>query len=80
MVVYGHTPVSEPEWLNNTLCIDTGCVFGGRLTALRYPEKECVHVQALAQYFRPARPLAKAIPSENKPEESPNRQPPALAG
>lgn len=40
MVVYGHTPVAEPEWLNRTINIDTGCVFGGRLTALRYPEKE----------------------------------------
>jgi protein phosphatase len=39
-VVYGHTPVPAPEWVNRTLCIDTGCVFGGALTALRYPEKE----------------------------------------
>ena len=38
MVVYGHTPVAEPEWLNRTINIDTGCVFGGKLTALRYPE------------------------------------------
>jgi protein phosphatase len=36
-VVYGHTPIPEPEWLNHTINIDTGCVFGGRLTALRYP-------------------------------------------
>ena len=34
VVVYGHTPVPAAEWLNNTLCVDTGCVFGGRLTAL----------------------------------------------
>ena len=34
-VVYGHTPVPEPEWLNRTINIDTGCVFGGKLTALR---------------------------------------------
>src|SRR4029077_12532288 len=34
MVVYGHTPVPEPEWLNRTINIDTGCVFGGKLTAL----------------------------------------------
>jgi protein phosphatase len=56
-VVYGHTPVPEPEWLNNTVCIDTGCVFGGRLTALRYPEKELVSVRARAKYYEPARPL-----------------------
>ena len=47
-VVYGHTPVAEPEWLNNTLCIDTGCVFGGKLTALRWPERELVSVPARA--------------------------------
>src|SRR6266705_2733366 len=45
-VVYGHTPVPEPEWLNRTINIDTGCVFGGKLTALRYPEKELVSVPA----------------------------------
>lgn len=56
-VVYGHTPVPEPEWLNRTINIDTGCVFGGRLTALRYPERELVSVQAARQYAVPARPL-----------------------
>ena len=50
LVVYGHTPVAQPEWLNNTLNIDTGCVFGGRLTALRYPEKELVSVPAARAY------------------------------
>ena len=49
-VVYGHTPVSRPEWLNNTICIDTGCVFGGTLTALRYPERELVSVPAAREY------------------------------
>lgn len=59
-VVYGHTPVPEPEWLNNTVNIDTGAVFGGRLTALRYPEREFVSVPAAAQYAEPVRPLAPA--------------------
>jgi protein phosphatase len=62
LVVYGHTPVPEPEWLNRTICIDTGCVFGGSLTALRYPEKELVAVPALATYYQPVRPL-QADPS-----------------
>jgi len=57
MVVYGHTPVPEPEWLNRTICIDTGCVFGGKLTALRYPEKELVSVDALQTYYEPAKPF-----------------------
>src|SRR5262249_32904623 len=57
-VVYGHTPVPEATWLNNTICIDTGCVFGGRLTALRYPERELVSVPARRAYYQPVRPLA----------------------
>lgn len=57
MVVYGHTPVPEPEWLNRTVNIDTGCVFGGRLTALRYPEREFVSVPAARTYCEPARPF-----------------------
>ncbi|HEY7235700.1 MAG TPA: polynucleotide kinase-phosphatase [Gemmatimonadaceae bacterium] len=58
MVVYGHTPVPEPEWLNRTINIDTGCVFGGRLTALRYPEEELVSVAARRVYAEPSRPFA----------------------
>ncbi len=57
MVVYGHTPVPEPEWLNRTVNIDTGCVFGGKLTALRYPELEFVSVPAVRTYCEPARPF-----------------------
>lgn len=57
MVVYGHTPVPEPEWLNRTVNIDTGCVFGGKLTALRYPEKEFVSVPSKQTYCEPARPF-----------------------
>jgi polynucleotide kinase-phosphatase len=56
-VVYGHTPVPEPEWLNRTINIDTGCVFGGRLTALRYPELELVSVPAHAVYSEPVKPF-----------------------
>jgi protein phosphatase len=57
MVVYGHTPVAEPEWLNRTINIDTGCVFGGKLTALRYPERELVSVSALRTYYESAKPF-----------------------
>lgn len=60
MVVYGHTPVPEAEWLNRTICIDTGCVFGGKLTALRYPERELVDVPAARVYSEPIRPLIAA--------------------
>lgn len=57
MVVYGHTPNPEPEWINRTINIDTGCVFGGRLTALRYPEKELVTVPAGRVYCPPVKPI-----------------------
>ncbi len=65
MVVYGHTPVPTPEWLNHTLNIDTGCVFGGNLTALRYPERELVSVPAAALYSEPVRPLLSPAEPEN---------------
>jgi protein phosphatase len=58
-VVYGHTPTLTPEWLNRCICIDTGCVFGGALTALRYPEQELVSVPALQEYAVSKRPLVK---------------------
>ncbi len=57
MVVYGHTPVPQATWLNKTINIDTGCVFGGALTSLRYPELELVSVQAQQTYCEPARPF-----------------------
>lgn len=57
MVVYGHTPVPTPEWVNRTLCIDTGCVYGGTLTALRYPEREVVQVEAVEAYYESAKPI-----------------------
>ncbi len=61
-VVYGHTPVPNTSWINNTLCLDTGAVFGGRMTALRWPERELVDVPAERVWYEPARPLATAAP------------------
>ncbi len=61
-VVYGHTPVPEPEWLNNTICIDTGCVYGNKLTALRWPEREIVSVPAAARHATLTRPLGLPPP------------------
>ncbi|WZH53828.1 MAG: polynucleotide kinase-phosphatase [Nocardioides alkalitolerans] len=69
-VVYGHTPVPTAEWVNGTICLDTGVVFGGALTALRYPERELVDVPAEREWYAPARPLAPTVPE---------REPGALA-
>jgi protein phosphatase len=65
-VVYGHTPVTEAQWVNNTLCVDTGCVFGGKLTALRWPEKTLVEMPALKVWCEPLRPLAPAVPERSR--------------
>ena len=75
MVVYGHTPVPEPQWVNNTIDVDTGCVYGGRLTALRYPEKELVSVPAERVYYEVAGPRtlargsADGTPSDGTPSD-----------
>jgi protein phosphatase len=61
-VVYGHTPVAEAAWVNGTMCLDTGCVFGGSLTALRWPERELVSVPAARVYAAPIRPPAPPPP------------------
>nr|WP_045877618.1 metallophosphoesterase [Pseudofrankia sp. DC12] len=57
MVLYGHTPGTGHRWVNNTLCLDTGCCFGGALTAVRYPEREQLRVPARRVYHQPTRPL-----------------------
>ncbi len=69
-VVYGHTPQAEPQALNRTINIDTGCVFGGKLTAYRYPEGDLEHVQALRTYYEPARPFLE----ENETAPRPDRE------
>ncbi|RSM87040.1 polynucleotide kinase-phosphatase [Kibdelosporangium aridum] len=63
MVLYGHTPTPVAEWINGTMCLDTGCVFGGQLTALRYPEREVVSVAAHKVWYEPVKPLQ---PSETR--------------
>ncbi|MFC9327860.1 polynucleotide kinase-phosphatase [Kitasatospora sp. NPDC057015] len=62
LVVYGHTPVPVASFLNNTICLDTGCVFGGSLTALRYPERELVGVAAEREWYAPVRPAVTDAP------------------
>jgi len=73
-VVYGHTPVPEPEWVNETVCVDTGCVFGGRLTALRWPERTLATVPALRAYCEPSR-LGAALVTPESPAPDEEGQP-----
>jgi protein phosphatase len=68
LVVFGHTPVREPDRLNNTINIDTGCCFGGGLTALRYPENRTVSVPARRTYAEPKRPFLDAEEPADAPD------------
>lgn len=54
-VVYGHIPVETPAFVNQSVCIDTGCCFGGSLTALRWPERTSVSVKARRPYYQSLR-------------------------
>jgi protein phosphatase len=68
-VVYGHTPVTEAKWINKTMNIDTGCVFGGRLTALRYPERVLTDVPAARVYLEPPKPFRSPEPIVEVPKK-----------
>ena len=46
LVVFGHQVYDAPYWQDYAIGIDTGCVFGGALTALRYPSMEIVSVRS----------------------------------
>ncbi len=76
MVLYGHTPALAAEWVNNTMCLDTGCVFGGALSALQYPERNVVSVPAARVYYEPAKPLT--APSAAPPGHPARREPDVL--
>jgi protein phosphatase len=60
-VVYGHTPVRHPESIGNTLNIDTGCVYGGSLTGLRYPERTTVSIPAARVYYQSPRLIPRGV-------------------
>ena len=80
LVVYGHTAVRDARFYNNTICLDTGCVFGGSLTALRYPERELVSVPAVRTYYESVKPLEQPErPEDGRKPQAPEDIPtPAL--
>jgi protein phosphatase len=80
MVLYGHTPTPEAEWVNNTMCLDTGCVFGGRLTALRYPEREVVSVPAEQVWYDPIKPFPAGTEQLSGTYRAPGRNAPDNSG
>ncbi len=73
IVIYGHTPVPTAEWLNGTINIDTGCVFGGRLTAFRYPERQLVAVDAKSTYAEPVRPFVQETETSRTAQQEVDR-------
>lgn len=79
-VVYGHTPVLSAAWENRCACIDTGCVFGGALTALRWPEQQFVSTPADRAYAVPKRPLAGPRVSEPANASAREKEGPAHSG
>ncbi|MFC4386870.1 bis(5'-nucleosyl)-tetraphosphatase PrpE [Gracilibacillus marinus] len=51
-IVYGHTPVLEPRFVNHTVNIDTGCVFGNKLTAISFPEQRITSVPSKQPFIK----------------------------
>ncbi len=64
LIVYGHNVVAEAHETRRTINLDTGCVFGGQLTALRYPEMQLVQVQAARNYYHPEKNAPEAAPQQ----------------
>jgi serine/threonine protein phosphatase 1 len=52
LVVFGHWSQPEPVVRPNAIGLDTGCVYGGKLTALVLPERRLVSVAAECAYSK----------------------------
>ncbi|HEX2862981.1 MAG TPA: metallophosphoesterase [Deinococcales bacterium] len=61
LVVYGHTPALPVQVVNGTVNIDQGCVFGGFLTGLRYPELTFESVPAERAYAGTSEAFVEAL-------------------
>ena len=54
LVVFGHWARHEPVIRENVIGLDTGCVYGGALSALILPERRVISVRARRAYCRKA--------------------------
>jgi len=45
-VIFGHTPIAEPLMMDNKIGLDTGAVYGNRLTCLELPRMKFHSVEA----------------------------------
>lgn len=70
-VAYAHTPVAEPVWYHDTIDLDTGCVFGHRLSAMRWPERDVAWVPAIREYARKNGPFRLIGPGGEKTDAVP---------
>lgn len=43
-VIFGHTPLRQVLMADDRIGIDTGCVYGGKLTCLKLPKREIIQV------------------------------------
>jgi diadenosine tetraphosphatase ApaH/serine/threonine PP2A family protein phosphatase len=60
VVLFGHWPTAEPTRAPHAIGLDTGCVYGNRLSAFIVETREIVSVPAFRAYDRPKKRLAAA--------------------
>jgi diadenosine tetraphosphatase ApaH/serine/threonine PP2A family protein phosphatase len=59
IALFGHWPASEPRRAKRALGLDTGCVYGYKLTAYIVESDEIVSVQARRAYDPPRKPAKR---------------------
>ena len=50
LVIFGHWAAHGLVWKDNVIGLDTGCVYGGKLSCLVMPSRQLIQVDALKQY------------------------------
>ncbi len=80
IVIFGHWPAKAPRVARRALGLDTGCVYGGRLTAYIIELNQFVSVPARQPYVskRRVRPVRSRVRQQLSPKTSPRRPATAL--